>query len=252
MVFIFLVVYTDERVVDCISRLEKISDNLFSGEDVQYIIADTSRKSKTVIKENVSYIYPGNNGREFGGWEACLVYAKAKNNLKPDDKVIVVNDTFYSNYGDDYLSDFSKQSYDALKDGKAIYGYMDSFPSSVEINGQSFDSWVRTSFFITNARTLADVNVFLCPFEKEVIFSNDESFFLAGTFLSENYKKYLRCWLFENVKGDSEFNAKWHSAQVLTDKNLAFLQDKAMCILSEHYLTWISRLKKVKIIKVNK
>ncbi len=251
MIIVFLVVYTDDKVNECIRRLNEISDILFPAEEIKYIVADTSRQDKTILDGNVVYLYPGNDGREFGGWEACQSYMISDVSTKSQDKVIVANDTFYSNYGDEYLKGFVEQPYNDLDEGRAIFGYMDSFPKKVRIDSNEFDSWVRTSFFITNVRTLMSIDLFGFPYKKEQFFETEGSFFIASDFISDNYKRYLGCWLFEDEE-DDEFNVKWHSAEILTSENRCFMQAKAMCIFSEHYLTWGAKHHGVKIIKVNK
>lgn len=251
MVIVFLVVYTDEKADECVSRLRFISAGLFPDEEVMYIIADTSKQGEPYTEGSVVKIFPGNSEREFGGWEACLSYVTSNFELALEDTVIVANDTFYSNYGDEYLNDFSAQSYETLKCGKAIYGYMDVFPQPVTIDSKKFDAWVRTSFFITNVRTLMSTQLFKLPYKKSHFFSSDNMFFLPNNLLSDNYRRYLKCWLFEDVEGDAEFNEKWHSAKALTNDNREFFQDKAMCILTEHYLSWGAKEKGVQIIRVN-
>ncbi len=252
MVNVLLVIYTRKYVDECLFRLNKISKGLFPSESVRFIISDTSEEGGDVIVNNLNeyYLSPGNSHREFYGWDYAFQFAKEKFSLSNDDIFIITNDTFYRNYGDEYLEGFYQKDLYKLKYSRNIVGYVDAYPQSVSMGEVTFREWVRTSFFITGYNVLREVDFFKNPYEKYEVF-NSLDFFAIPSQLSENYRSYILSWLFSDAEARPEFPYKWHSAKAYEDSNREEMIQKAYCILSEHFISWHANKMEVDIISVN-
>jgi hypothetical protein len=238
MVNILLVIYTRAHLDECLFRLKKISSDLFPTEETRFIISDTSMESNNVTVDfNKYFLSPGNQRREFFGWEYALQFAKDKFELTNEDIFIIVNDTFYRNYGDEYLRGFYNIDLYKLKYSKKIIGYTDAYPLDVSMGGVKFREWIRTSFFITGFNVLRSSNLFRNPYNKQDIL-NTTSFFSEPSPLSENYKSYISSWLFSDIEGRPEFPHKWHSSKTFSESGMEDMIHKAYCILTEHFISW--------------
>ena len=252
MLNILLVIYGETYLDDSIEKLIDISARLFPREKIRIVVADTSRPPSIEVKKyrDYAYIMPGNVNREFTGWKGCFEYIDSTYTLTDDDVFIISNDTFFRNYGDKYLEDFQLIDVNRAKQEKQIIGYVDCYPSEVEVGDTSFRCWIRTSFFITGYNVLKDNPIFEPPFKKEDVFDG-QVFFQDGGILSARYKKYIKSWLFNDEEAPEEFPYKWHSAKSVKESDISNIIDKAYCIINEHYITWMLRSNGVSIIRVN-
>jgi hypothetical protein len=88
--------------------------------------------------------------------------------------------------------------------------------------------------------------------DKRNIFSEDmNQFFIETAPLSENYKEFLKTWLFATPPEDSDFKFEWHSKKELTMKNFKNLQEKCWCILCEQAMSAHAVELGFPIIKIN-
>jgi hypothetical protein len=121
---------------------------------------------------------------------------------------------------------------------------VDGYPSEVTLLGLPVQWWIRTSLVVLPYRTLAALGRLALPVEDERIFGGVDAFFRDDAPLSENYKGFIRAWLFgEDCAGWSEVYGRWHSTRPLTPESLADFRAKARSILCEHYLS--ARLRKL-------
>lgn len=221
-------------------------------EKLVWITIDNSvSQDVEMVKGSGFYEISGDNtSREFSGFDKGVKLLKR---LEPgiNDVVIFANDTFHRSYGDTYLDHVSKTKLKEMSAG-GVLGYVDSFPASVIAFNRTFSSWIRTSFFMLNYSLLDTVLPFTIPIERETVFGAGPSeFFKTNDILSENYKQYIRTWLFDPPTEASEFKESWHSKQPLNDANFISMQEKAWCILCEQQMSARLSENKIPIVKIN-
>ena len=68
-------------------------------------------------------------------------------------------------------------------------------------------------------------------------FNDIKHFFSDSLDISDNYKGYLRKWLFGEEECYDEYSGKWHNATDITEDNFNYFKKKAKAILSEQYLS---------------
>jgi len=237
-VWILLLQYSPRYSKECERDLQEFACRHFNGHKTFFLTIDNGLKCNLDAKLTAEkYLISGDQSNwEFSGYDCGINYIKSNFLWTPDDVVLISNDTFNRSYGKSYLTLYNKKSPSALT-GYFVSGYGDSYPEKVRLNGDYFQKWFRSSFLITNFMTLSKIGPFQIPFETKQIFSDQyPRFFLENDFLSDNYKSYLKSWLFD-FQANNDFPHQWHSKQTLTKDNFIFLQNKARSILAEHFFS---------------
>jgi len=252
--YVLLVVYTPEKVEGCLQWLEKTVKNISDRLSYQIIMINTfeSPGCDVVGDDGVIQIFPGNEGREFGGWSAGLDYLIKKIKPSNEDVVICANDTFCTNYGTEYLEMFKKLNVDELASCNSIYGYTDGYPEKVSVNNVEFQFWVRTNIFATNFGTVKNSNIFEVPEFSMDIFEDNGTLKKDNPLLSQRYKNYLHSWLLLDYEALPEFPQKWHSAKPLEEFDAEFLKGKILAIIREHRLTWVAIKNNINVVSLNR
>jgi hypothetical protein len=232
-----------------LARLKAELGRLFSRRHVTVVAVENCWTGDVEIEidETTTRIAGDNRTREFTGYERGLSSILERYNPRDDAVIVFANDTFHRNYGDKYLAWIRKKDIARVRSSGAILGHLDAFPMAVQLGAFEFQSWIRTSFWITRM----DTAKLLVPyaFEEDVTTGSVEPFFKDSASISENYRDYLRTWLFgEDRRPD--YPHVWHSAKPLTLETLPAMRQKLMCILSEHTLTARARELGVPIIKI--
>lgn len=181
---------------------------------------------------------------EFSGWQRGLDYAKSRYACSPNDVCILINDTIhrrsYSTGGDRFFEDFVIKKPSSEWPQKWAAGYIDDFPTPTSILGLHFSTWIRSNFVVFNWECIQFITPLLFPFSDDTLFSEHlaDGFWKADAPLSDNWKAYIACWLFgEESSKFPEYRLNWLHCQPLSHANHAIFRRKAVCILSEHYLT---------------
>ncbi|MCX5713255.1 MAG: hypothetical protein NT033_00235 [Candidatus Omnitrophica bacterium] len=172
---------------------------------------------------------------EFSAWQKIV--DEYSEEIKGYKIVHFVTDAFNTLYTG-YLDDFSKKHLDFVANRPVCLGHIDSYDNKIEILGHESQSWVRTCFFFMSTATL-----FGCPdlvsIKEESLFFDKESF-RRNAPMSENYKKYIKDWLFgKEIQG-----VRWHS--IIKDE--AHFKKKALAILNEHMLSINLRIRGISTI----
>lgn len=124
-----------------------------------------------------------------------------------------------------------------MKGGKLV-GYVDSYPSEIQLFGMLIKRWLRTSLVVGPWRSLEKLLPLTLPIPDAEIFSDDPAeFFLQSAALSSNYKEYLKTWLFQPHSEGSRFKSSWHSKAQIDENNFGDFKNKARSILAEHYFS---------------
>lgn len=186
----------------------------------------------------VHVISGDNSSREFSAYDRGVWWLRSYYDPKSEAVFLIANDTFHRSYGREYLELFTPEKVQGpLQEGRLV-GWVDSYPEAVSLFGLSVRCWVRTSLVFCRLQELERLLPLALPFEDREVFSGDcQSFFCTPSPLSENYRRYLRAWLFGEPDGSGEFRERWHGAAALTPSTMRMFLGKARAILCEHYLS---------------
>ena len=221
-----------------LSILKPLVNRLFPKKSISLLILNNaeSRNFEQELDENTNYISGENSSREFSGYDKGIDWFKSCELVDESTTFIIANDTFHRSYGTDYLKDFTSESLIKAESLGGILGYVDAFPSPVTLDQTTFQKWIRSSIFIIKYKALRKLLPFNIPLNKTDLFSEEyhQTFFKNPSLLSENYQAFIKTWLFESLKVDSDFTEEWHSKQSLNKENVESMRQKAFCILCEH------------------
>lgn len=232
---------------------EKILSKIHYSQ-LKWITLDNAelKDIEIIVDAQFQYVAGDNSSREFSAYDRGVQIVNSMN-PRLDDLVIFLNDTFHRSYGDTYLDLLNPEMFRNTIRQNAICGYVDQFPRSVQGFGREIPYWIRTSFFCLPYCILKKVIPFVPKVEKNQVFGETiDAFFQTNSLLSENYKDYLKTWLYESPKPNAEFKEEWHSKKSLTSETIKELQEKCWCILCEQQLTARALEQKIPIIKINK
>lgn len=238
-VYLVYLQMTDQHLATGLPALRKVAARLFPGARQTVVIVDNAVEGDLEIltAEGHELIAGDNRCREFTGYEKGLRHLERTRRLRPDSPVLFANDTFHRHYGKGYLAGFTRARAKEALSRHGILGYVDRYPASVRLGDDSFREWVRTSLFLVDYATAGKLRPFALDIPDGRIFSKRfDRFFRDTAPLSENYRRYLRTWLFEAAPTGSDFVETWHSKEKLTPETFPGLKAKARCILSEHRL----------------
>ncbi len=218
----------------------------------RWIVVDNAcaRDEEVAPLDGADTIAGENSSREFSGLDKGIEHVRRKYRPAASSAFVLVNDTFHRSYGTDYLERFRRRKVLAALHSNQAVGYVDCYPSDIEVLGLPVRCWIRTSLVLLPSAVLDVLGALAIPIGNERIFGGGvDRFFREDAPLSENYRRYLRAWLFGEEGRD--FNERWHSRAPLTEANLADFVGKARSILCEHYLSARMRSRGMGIFKVN-
>jgi hypothetical protein len=224
---------------------------LFPGHRVRYVVVDNAyeRDERVPAAAGADVIAGDNSSREFSGLDKGIEHVKRTYRPRPRSIFVLANDTFHRSYGSEYLAGFDPVKVKfALRANRAV-GYVDCYPNEIQVLGLPVRCWIRTSLVILTCSTIATLGKLAIPVANERIFGGVADFFRGDAPLSENYRRYLRAWLFG--EDGQEFKERWHSQKRLTEETMIDFQGKARSILCEHYLSARLRANDIGILKVN-
>lgn len=234
------VVYGDEHLESGIDRLDRFSEQVFPNDPQATIIVDNRGGADHEVSSHAKYnvIVGENSNREFSGWDKGIEALAKGTDLIDTSTVLLANDTFHRNYGEDYLSQFKRRDTKSRVRKGQIVGYVDSYPREIQLFDLCLRSWVRTSIVICSWKALQGLLPLSIPIPDSEIFSEDpHEFFLPNAPLSANYQDYIKTWLFQAHAPDAEFHSSWHSKTKIDENNFSALKAKARSILAEHFLS---------------
>jgi hypothetical protein len=232
--------YGEEHLEDGLNLLEPFVLRVLGEWERRIVVVDNAVAPETEIclGHEVHRIGGDNTAREFSGYDRGLWWLRSYYSVAPDAALVIANDTFHRSYGRDYLELFSRQEAEAALNDGSLVGYADSYPRSISLFGLSLRSWIRSSLVLCRVRELEALLPLNAPFRDSEIFSgNGETFFATPSPLSENYRRYLRTWLFGENDPEGECVHMWHSRAPLSAANRDMMQKKARAIMCEHYLS---------------
>src|SRR6185295_10084074 len=121
----------------------------------------------------------------------------------------LANDTLHRSYGRAWLDGFSAPRLTETLARGGLLGWIDAYPREVTLFGRPVRAWLRTNL-VAGSRAVVDrLRPFSLPFADDDLFTGDlDAFFRAPSPLSDNYRRYLRTWLF-GEPGDADFDERW-------------------------------------------
>jgi hypothetical protein len=204
------------------------------GATLRGVVVDNALEGRFEIELDSAFtcVSGDNSSREFSGWDRGLAWLESAHRLGSDDNLFLANDTLHRSYGRGWLDGFSA----ARAVGGSLLGWVDAYPREVTLFGRPMQRWLRTNLMVGSRAVVDRLRPFALPFADDQIFSSDlAELFRHPSPLSENYRRYLRTWLFGDP-GDEEFHEHWHSAAPLSSLNAPAMRGKIRSILCEHAL----------------
>jgi hypothetical protein len=181
-----------------------------------------------------------NASREFSGWDRGLSWMdaalRASRGGDADPIVVLANDTIVRDDKAPRVRALAAERAQLAARG-ALVGWVDAYPRPVRAFGRATRQWVDTSLVIARRRVIDRLRPLAIDFSDQDVFADDAArLFRDPSPLSENYRAYLRTWLF-GERGDPEFAHAWHAQSALSARNFDAFKAKIRCILCEHQLS---------------
>ena len=177
-----------------------------------------------------------NRLREFSGWDTGVSWLERRYSPAPDAIIVLANDTVVREDKRDRVRDVPRERVEAASSG-ALVGYVEAYPRPVTLFGLTLRQWVDTSFVVASWRTLEQLRPLARPMADDQIFAGDwRAVFREPSPLSENYRAYLKTWLF-GERIDGEFQHTWHAQEPLTESNVGRFRGKLRSLFCEHLLS---------------
>ncbi len=250
---IFLI-YGQKNLDSGITSLDNFSNRVFPKHHRTTLVVDNKPLggSNDRSRPELNIIQGDNSNREFSGWDTGIGLLEEKGKLSDTTTIVLANDTFHLNYGEQYLQLFGPRTTQGRTRKGQLVGYVDSYPREILLFGLPLKSWIRTSIVVCSWKSLRRLLPLSLPVPDSEIFSDDpEELFLPSAELSADYKEYLKTWLFQSHSSESEFQHSWHSKTDINEGNFDYFKDKARSILAEHFFSARARSLGVEIHAVN-
>jgi hypothetical protein len=241
MIKIVLLCFGDKHKSEALGSIQSLLRRLnYSSDNYEIVIVDNAHSERPTknIDTSLAEISGDNAHREFSGYEVGLKYLKNQR-AKSDDLVIVANDTFYRNYGNEYLNSIDRAELEKLKKKCGFMGWIDAYPEPVYLMSYEIKSWIRSSFIVGTFANFERLLPFTLATPNSYIFEpeNYEKFFLDDAPISDNYARFIITWLFGETNENSVFRESWHSKTRINKNNFQELVQKCRCIFMEHLLS---------------
>lgn len=236
-IYVFFLEYTQTHEKEGLGILRAHADRIFPNFKKKYIVIDNAI-GVDPPQSNPEYlrIAGDNSTREFSGWDKAI--KRFGPEIQENDLIILANDTFHRNYGSEYIKRFNFMNTALSVIGGNLVGYCDSYPEPVNLEGLTFQTWIRTSLVFGRAKELLSLFPISTHLKGLLVFSDSrDQFFSRSAPLSQNYQAFIKTWLLGTIDHGSSFKEIWHSAQSKKAEDLLFLQEKARSIISEHSLS---------------
>ena len=178
-----------------------------------------------------THLRPGSNHAwEFSAWDRTLAEAAAEGISY--DIVHFVTSAFNTLYNE-YLKHFRRDMLDYTLARNTCLGHLDSFPELMQLEDETFQTWVRTCFFFltrTSIQKLPRLATYQDP--DRFFVAPDSREFRPDAPLGLAYQRHIRAWL----EGQEIGGHSWHSpVRQGKEENVRF-QRKTLAILNEQRL----------------
>jgi len=226
-------------------KLKTVAERLFPGWSRRFIVVDQLKtneveESTLLMNEDCSFLPGDNSLREFTAYDKGLRYGENFSHADGavyNPAVVVANESFHRHYGDDYLTDFTYEKARTVVEDDNFMGYVDAYPTTVQVFGYRFRSWIRSSIIIGQYQSFLDVYPFSIDVGDDIFCDDFNVFFSDTSKLSQSYKDMLRHWLLDADIRRDDFPQTWHSAETPGPDNIGKLRLKAKSIMCEQLFT---------------
>jgi hypothetical protein len=222
-----------------LNAVETLAARLLPGARVRTVIVDNALAGDVEIElhNGRAYLSGDNASREFSGWDRGLAWLRAAHRPAPDATLLLANDTFQRADKRGHFDGFTPERAAAALARGALVGWVDAYPRPIELFGVKLRQWIDTSVILGSEQSFARVGRLAAPFADEDVFAGDHrALFRAPSPLSENYRAYLRAWLFGDGRPD-DFAETWYGQEPLGAHNFAAFKGKLRSIFCEHLLS---------------
>jgi hypothetical protein len=234
--FAVLVTFGPAHRADALDAVRRVAARL-QGE-LRGVVVDNALDGNLEIELDAAFtvVSGDNTQREFSGWDRGLAWLDAAFAGSPDDLLLLGNDTLHRSYGRAWLDGFVPARLASAVGQGGLLGWVDAYPGEFALFGRALQRWIRTNLVAGSRAVIDRLRPFALPFSDDETFTSDlAQFFRAPSPLSDNYRRWLRTWLFGEPAG-ADFGDRWHSAAPLTSANAAAFRAKVRSILCEHHL----------------
>lgn len=242
-VFVIGLCFGQQHVQGMLAVADHFCQGNLPGIEVRHIVVDNALAAGPASESVGFTVVPGlNTYHEFSGWQQGLDYIDRMFEPSASDIVLLINDTVhrrrYSVGGDRYFENYRLgRDVESLPPTWAA-GYLDDFPRPASILGIEFTSWIRSNFLVFTHDCVQYIRPLVVPLDERRVFGDATHFWADDAPISRNWRAYISSWLFgEADPCFPEYRLNWIKAEPLSQANMEFFRKKAMCILSEHYLT---------------
>jgi hypothetical protein len=231
--------------------LRELADRIAPGGERHFAVVDNrvANSFEHQLERDVTILSGDNRLREFSAYNRGIEWLALTQKPEPETVVLIANETYRTSYGDEYLREFTPERIAEALDAGGIYGHRDAYPHEVALLGMRFQSWIRSSLVVLAWKTLTQIGPFAPGVADAELFGDGMTdFFAPQAPLSENYRSYIRQWLFAETPEGSDFPYTWHSKTPLTRDNLPSMHAKARSILSEHRFSALAQTKRIPLL----
>ena len=218
-----------EKLIALLARLRAV--------DFRVLVVDNANPGHWYhdVSDKLTQIGGDNSAWEFSAFDRGIAFLAESGETA--DLYAFATDAFLA-YGEDYLDLIDDTTIEACLTLGAVIGWVDSFGQELDLLGQAYRDWVRTSLFFLPPHVLSTLSPLTTPFDAETIFSAD----FAAPFhptapLSHNLQQLLLAWLTRDATSGVELAEVWHSQIDLNARSYPFFKAKASAILREHLLS---------------
>jgi hypothetical protein len=229
---------------------------VFPGARVRGAVVDNALAGnfeiEVVYEQEIDRISGDNGLREFTGWDRGLAWLERRYAPLPNAIYVLANDTVVRDDKLERVQRLPAERAQAAAARGALVGWVDAYPRPFSLFGLTLRQWVDTSLVIAERRTLEALRPLARTFVPDgALFAADwRDVFREPSPLSENYRGYLKTWLFGERDARGEFEHNWYAKEPLSAANYDAFKAKIRCILCEHHLSALARARGIPLVDI--
>ncbi len=138
----------------------------------------------------------------------------------------------------------------AAADLRALVGWVDEYPRTVELFGLSLRQWVDTSFRRQQSQHARAASAVRHGHANKNVFADGWTLLLSAAFSAERkLPRYLSSYFF-GERPTAEFPHGWHAQEPLTAVNAEAFKAKMRCVFCEHLLGARARRARIPLVDI--
>lgn len=216
-------------------KILKLFEELNDSYSYNIICINNNKNNVFKDKNKIKILQGSNKLNEFSAYDQAISHIYDNNLINNYSHYIIMNDTFLKNYPISSLINLNNDYIDNIfSDNNNVYGLIDSFNRTFNLDNFQFNNWIRTNFIVIPKNKLIFLKNNLCRFNIENTFNSNSS--LKINCDKELYNLLIN-WLSQNRYNN-------------LDNNKMLL--KLCLIFNEYNLTNLFRKNKINIIQLKK